>query len=70
MKNYSKYSTNALVKMREIAWSEYYKLAVVAKPNPPTRSELATLEKAAATYNAINEEIAQRLATNCFEGVS
>lgn len=60
MKDYSSYSMEALKKMADAAFSEYYKLAVTPCTNP-TKADLAPLERATAKYEAIREEIERRL---------
>ena len=47
-----------LQKERDIAYSEYYKLAIKPSTNP-SKSDLEPLEKAIARYEAICEELNQ-----------
>ena len=47
-----------LQKERDIAYSEYYKLAIKPSTNP-SKSDLEPLEKAIARYDAICEELNQ-----------
>lgn len=56
---YSKFSTEELMKMRETAYEEYYRLATAPLTNP-TKKELEPLEKATAIWEAICEELSTR----------
>lgn len=60
MKDFTKYSTEELIRMSEVAFSEYYRLAIRPAVNP-SPADLAPLKHATAKYEAICEEIEKRL---------
>jgi len=57
--DYSKYSTEDLVKMEQSAYADYYKLATRPQTNP-SKEDLEPLEKATALWAAIGEELRTR----------
>jgi len=57
--DYSKFSTEDLVKMEAAAYAEYYKLATNPRTNP-SKKDLEPLEKATAKWEAISEELYSR----------
>lgn len=62
MIDYSKVSTEDLVKMEKSAYADYYKLATRPCTNP-SKKDLEPLEKATAVWEAISEELRSRKQT-------
>lgn len=54
-------SMDELREMSKVAYSEYYRLAVVPCGTQPKKSELRKLQKATDKYEEIREEIESRL---------
>lgn len=55
------YSMDELREMANVAFSEYYRLAVVPCGTQPKKSELRKLQKATDKYEQIRDEIESRL---------
>ena len=61
MPDYTKYTDKELTQACNEAYAEYYRLATVARPTPPTAKDLEPLETATDKYDAIITEIERRL---------
>lgn len=61
MKDITKYSDEELEQESKVAFSEYYRLATVIRPAPPTAKDLIPLQRATERYEAIGEEQLRRL---------
>ncbi len=61
MTDYTKYTDKELTQACNEAYAEYYRLATVVRPTPPTKKDLEPLEKAIDKYDEILNEIERRL---------